>query len=197
MHTLRARRTAPSSGHCGHKARRHVCKDPEDCSLLSQGGGCDLAKVTQQVSRAALTPDPACAHGKSLHSCPTPCHPKDCSPSGSSVHGILQARILEWVAMASSRGSSRPRDRTRISYASCMGRWVLYHQGSLHWPRFQLIPAPEALPGPRGWALWDRKAGGSCAPTPLTHGAWPPQDGGVTCGEESQDQSPQAQSPLC
>ena len=49
------------------------------------------------------------------------------APPGSSVHGILQARILEWVAMPSSRGSSQPRDRTSISYVSCIGRWVLYH----------------------------------------------------------------------
>ena len=41
---------------------------------------------------------------------PTLCNPMDCSPPGSSVHGILQARILEWVAMPSSRGSSQPRD---------------------------------------------------------------------------------------
>ena len=41
--------------------------------------------------------------------------PHDCSPPGSSVHGILQARILEWVAMPSSRGSSQPRDRTQVS----------------------------------------------------------------------------------
>ena len=53
--------------------------------------------------------------------------PMDCSPPGSSVHGILQARILEWVAMPSSRGSSWPRDRTCISYISCIGRQVLYH----------------------------------------------------------------------
>ena len=44
--------------------------------------------------------------------CPTLCDPMDCSPPGSSVRGILQARILEWVAMPSSRGSSWPRDRT-------------------------------------------------------------------------------------
>ena len=43
-------------------------------------------------------------------SCPTLCDPVDCSLPGSSVHGIRQARILEWVAMSSSRGSSRPRD---------------------------------------------------------------------------------------
>ena len=47
--------------------------------------------------------------------CPTLCDPMDCSPPGSSVHGILQARILEWGAISSSRGSSRPRNRTQIS----------------------------------------------------------------------------------
>ena len=48
-------------------------------------------------------------------SCPTFCDPIDCSPPGSSVHEILQARILEWVAMPFSRGSSWSRDRTQIS----------------------------------------------------------------------------------
>ena len=43
-------------------------------------------------------------------SCSTLCDPLDCGPPGSSDHGILQARILEWVAMPSSRGSSQPRD---------------------------------------------------------------------------------------
>ena len=47
-----------------------------------------------------------CVYAKSLQSCPTLCDPIDCSPPGSSVHGILQAGILEWVAMPSSRGSS-------------------------------------------------------------------------------------------
>ena len=45
-------------------------------------------------------------HAKSLQLCPTLCDPMDCSPPGASVYGILQARILEWVAMPSSRGSS-------------------------------------------------------------------------------------------
>ena len=48
-------------------------------------------------------------------SCPTLCDSMECSPPGSSVHGILQARILEWVAMPFSRGSSRPRDHTQVS----------------------------------------------------------------------------------
>ena len=51
----------------------------------------------------------------------------DYSPPGSFVHKILQARILEWVAMPSSRGSSWLRDPTRVSDVSCIGRWVLYH----------------------------------------------------------------------
>ena len=61
-----------------------------------------------------------CMHTKSLQLCSTLSNPMDHSPPGSSVHGILQARILVWVAMTSSRVSSRPRDETRISYVSCM-----------------------------------------------------------------------------
>ena len=52
--------------------------------------------------------------------CLTLHNPMDCSPPGSSVRGILLARILEWVAMPSSRGSSQPRDQTHISYVSCI-----------------------------------------------------------------------------
>ena len=52
----------------------------------------------------------------SLQLCLTVCDPMNCSPLGSSVHGTMQARILEWIAMPSSRGSSRPRERTHISY---------------------------------------------------------------------------------
>ena len=48
-------------------------------------------------------------------SCPTLCDPMDCSPPGSSVHGILQASILEWVAMPYSQGSSRLVDRIQVS----------------------------------------------------------------------------------
>ena len=54
-------------------------------------------------------------------SCPTLCHPMDCSPPGSSVHGILQARILEWVAIPFLRGSSWPRDQTPV--CSIAGRF--------------------------------------------------------------------------
>ena len=53
-------------------------------------------------------------------SCPTLCNPMDCSPPGASVHGILQAILLEQIARLSSRGSSPPRDRTHVSYVSCI-----------------------------------------------------------------------------
>ena len=53
---------------------------------------------------------------KSLQSCPALCHPMGCSLLGSSVHGILQARILEWVSIPFFRGSSQPRDRTQVSW---------------------------------------------------------------------------------
>ena len=48
--------------------------------------------------------------------CPTPCDPMNCNPPGSSVHGVSQGRILEWVAVPFSRWSSRPRDQTQVSH---------------------------------------------------------------------------------
>ena len=69
---------------------------------------------------------------RSLQSCLTLCGPIDCSPPGSSVYGIVQARILEWVAMSSSRGSSPPRDGTCVS---CL----------LHWQAGSLSLAPPIV----------------------------------------------------
>ena len=54
-------------------------------------------------------------------SCLTVCNPIDCSQPGSPIHGILQARTLEWVATSSSRRSSIPRDQAQISCISCTG----------------------------------------------------------------------------
>ena len=65
-----------------------------------------------------------CVCGQSY---PTLCDPTDCSPPCSSVHGIFQARILEWVAISYSGGSSLPRDLTCVSWVSCIGRQILYH----------------------------------------------------------------------
>ena len=61
-----------------------------------------------------------CVCGKLLQLYSSLCEPMDCSPSDSSVHGILQARILKWIATPSSRGSSRPQDSTRISMSPAL-----------------------------------------------------------------------------
>ena len=75
-------------------------------------------------------------------SCLTLCDPMDCSPPGSSVQGILQARILEWVATPSSRGSSRPRDQTWVSLCP------------LHW---QVGSSPLVPPEkPLGTVTWHK-----------------------------------------
>ena len=63
-------------------------------------------------------------------SCPTLCDPMDCSPPHFSVHGIFQARVLEWVAISFSRGSSRPRDQTQVSCIVSKMLYCLSHQGS-------------------------------------------------------------------
>ena len=68
-----------------------------------------------------------CVRAKSLQSCLTLCDPMACSLPCSSLHGILQARTLECVAMPFSRGSSQHRDQTHISHVSCIGMRVLYH----------------------------------------------------------------------
>ena len=66
----------------------------------------------------------ACVHAQS---CPTLWNPLDCSSPGFSVPGILQARIVEGVAMPSSRGSFQIMDRTQVSCISCIGTQILYH----------------------------------------------------------------------
>ena len=89
----------------------HRFLEPEwraKCSQYNEQGGCG----SRGWGWARLD------HSKGRHSvCPTLCNPMDkCSPPGSSVHGILQARMLEWVAISFSRGSSRPRDQTQVSH---------------------------------------------------------------------------------
>ena len=66
---------------------------------------------------------PTCAYTQSLIWVSLQPH----GPPGSSVHGIFQARVLEWVSIFYSRGSSRPRDQTCISSVSCIGRQILFH----------------------------------------------------------------------
>ena len=81
-------------------------------------------------------------------SCLTLCDPVDCSPPGSSVHGILQARILEWLAMSSSTGSSQTRDWTQVSHIA--GRFFTIwatREPQEYWSG-QPIPSPGDLPDP-------------------------------------------------
>ena len=103
----------------------------------------------------------ACAW--SLQSCLTLCDPMDCSLPVSSLQGIFQASILEWVAMLSSRGSSRPRDRTGVSCVSCIVSGYslpLSHEGSpsstsmcpntMHSFRFSVyVTSPQSSPAPQ------------------------------------------------
>ena len=97
----------------------HVC-DHADSRLYHGSKKLDLGP------EICVKPAP-CMRAKLLQSCPTFCDPMDCSPPGSSIHGIFQAKILECIAMPFSRASSWPRDRTYVSYVSCIGRWVLHH----------------------------------------------------------------------
>ena len=68
------------------------------------------------LSASQLLCEGSCICARSLESCPTLCDPTDCSPPGSAVRRISQARILEWVAISFSRGSSQPRDQTQVSH---------------------------------------------------------------------------------
>ena len=67
----------------------------------------------------------------SLQLYPMLCDPIGCSPQGSSVHGILQARVLGWVAIPSSKGSSRPRNRMHVSHIFGIARQILYDECQL------------------------------------------------------------------
>ena len=97
----------------GGKRYNKKCEAP----VMYIGAWSVQAAVTKYHRLAGL-----CVHAKLLQFIQLFADPLDCSPPGSSVHGILQARILEWDSMPSSRGSSQPRDQTLISYASCIGR---------------------------------------------------------------------------
>ena len=106
--------------------------DPMDCSLPGSSiHGICQARVLEWVAIAfsdlhththTHTHTQTYTCSKSLHSWPTLCDPMDHSPPGSSVHGILQSIILEWVAISFSRRSSQPRDATCLSYVSCIDR---------------------------------------------------------------------------
>ena len=102
--------------------RHSHCPVHAPCSVALSG--CSSRFPTTSVCISVLrSHSPSVQFSSVIQSSPTLCNPMDCSPSGSSVHVISQARKLEWGAIFFSRGSSRPTDRTHIS---CIGRWVVY-----------------------------------------------------------------------
>ena len=88
-------------------------------------------------------------------SCLTLWDPMNYSPPGSSVHGILQGKILEWVAMPSSRGSSQPRGQTHVSCVSCTGRQVLYLWATWSWPSDSSTALSISTQGQDSWSQPD------------------------------------------
>ena len=107
---------------------------------------------------------------KSLHWYPILCDPLDCSPPGSSVQGILQARILEWVAVPFSRGYSLPKEGMGIMSPALAGRFFTTSaiwEGLLWYPRRAQSLAESSL-----WAAWPRHKPGD-DPQRSTSGALP------------------------
>ena len=121
---------SPSSSLLGNLVIKHGYADhglPEMLALMWKG----------QLSRVAAL----CAMWQIAQSCLILCNPVDCNPPGSSVHRILQATILVWVAISLSRGSSQPRDRTWVSCSSCIaGRFfttVVKEESGKSWLKAQ------------------------------------------------------------
>jgi len=116
-----------------------VCSSPDTslmpshfCTLPLTGlqNPSRIKSTSHTSASAALGPLPhtnCCCCCLVAQSSPTLWDPIDCGLPGSSVCGISQARILDWVAISFSRGSSWPRDRTHVSYT---GRWILSHQST-------------------------------------------------------------------
>ena len=115
--------TSPGSRSTSHQFSKSSHSTPCPAHLPSQR---PLAPSRQPSRQGALSP--TCGwlvdfkesrkekkESEVTQSCPTLCDPMDCSPPGSPVHGIFQARILEWAAISFSRGPSQPRDRTQVS----------------------------------------------------------------------------------
>ena len=116
---------APSLSHSFSLAQEVLARDIPGNSVVKtlgfqcRGHGFHMVRETE-ILHAVPAAVPSCFSCLSLQS-------YGLLPDRPSVHGILQARILESVATSSSRGSSWPKDWTLVSYVSCIGRWVLYH----------------------------------------------------------------------
>ena len=96
--------TSPSQNPSSEVPIGNVFLGDESCDLKTESR-CRKWPLTPNYINCSLV----------AQSCPTLCNPMDCRTLGSSIHGISQARILEWVAISFLRGSSQPRDRTCVS----------------------------------------------------------------------------------
>ena len=111
-------------------------KEKKHCPRCNQPpGGCPPSCVCRVSVCMSVFSNPACVC-MCVQSCPILCEPMDYCPQSSSVHGILQARILEWIAISFSRGSSQARDRTHVS---CISRQIL-----CHWATGKTLQNPTA-----------------------------------------------------
>ena len=115
-------RSNPQSGLDVPSIKLDVCVHSHRCIYPAVFSGYCVDMVTLAVLNL-LVP---LSESEVAQSCLTLCSPMDCSPPGSSVHGIFQARILEWVAISLSGGSSWPRDRTQVSHIAgrCFSLWA-------------------------------------------------------------------------
>ena len=124
---------------------RGVSKSDMDTDTFVSKHG-PLLMLPHQINKKGHTVISFLMPNKSLQSCLTLSNPMHFGPIGTSVHGILQATILEWVAISFSKRSSRPREWTNVSYISCMGRLVLYHYCQIHTCQIlQIIFGPNNL----------------------------------------------------
>ena len=94
---------------------------PESAQFISVPQSCPTLCNSMDCSKPGFTVNHQLwnegeSESEVTQSCPTLGNPMDCNPPGSSIHGMFQARVLEWVAISFSRGSSRLRDRTRVSH---------------------------------------------------------------------------------
>ena len=103
-------------------------KEKEKKKKLGQKGKkFQLLSVEEKIGNHYFEGFPCKCECPITQSFPTLCDPMNCSPQVSYVLGILQTRILEWVAISSSRVSSHPRHQTPVSCVFCISRQILYH----------------------------------------------------------------------
>ena len=102
-----------------------VSKKNSACQRLARRWG--WKSGTQRIFRAVKLLCVCVCVCVCAQSRPNPCDPCGLNPTGSLVHGISQARILEQIGISYTRGSSWSRDLTWVSCISCIGRWILYH----------------------------------------------------------------------